>query len=124
MGGTQSVPAVSTEFTKGYDAGREESTQQMTRTFSAVAAQVYDGVHGHLEQLQTQQLDKSKQLTEELKGKLAPFIKVQVSNDSLCSGESELLTTCLRANAGNPLVCSSLVEAYKKCGTLAAVNKG
>ena len=123
MGGTQSTSAVpSPDFKKGYDTGREESSQEIQRAFSAVAAQVYDGVHGHLEQLQVQQLDSSKRMADELKGKLSPFTKVLVSDDSLCSSESELLTTCLKANAGKPLVCSELVEAYSKCGAQAALK--
>ena len=124
MGGTQSTgaPASSPEYSRGFEAGREESTKEIQSAFSAVAAQVYDGVHGHLEQLQTKQLDNSKALAAELKDKLTPLTTVLVSDKSLCGSESELLTTCLKANTSSPLVCSGLVEAYSKCASGASAK--
>jgi len=123
MGGTSSTETPSPDYAKGFEAGKEESSRQIQSAFSAVAAQVYDGVHGHLEQLQTQQLDSSKVMAAELKGKLAPFTKTLVSDEGLCASESTLLTTCLKANTGSPLVCSGLVEAYSKCAGQAALKR-
>lgn len=122
MGGNSST-AKSPEYTKGYENGREESTKEIQGAFSAVAAQVYDGVHSHLEQLQTEQLEKSKLLASDLKVKLAPYTQVLFSDKTLCSTESEAVLQCLKDNAKDPLACSALVQAYSACGMKAGREK-
>jgi len=122
MGQSSSTVSKSPEFTRGYDEGREESTKALQGAFSAVAAQTYDTVHQHLEQLQAQQLDQTKQLSGELKNKLAPYTRVLVEKDAPCSLESSAAAACLKGNVTDPLACSSLIEKYSLCA--AAISAG
>ena len=88
-----------------------------------MAAQVYDGVHDHLEKLQTEQLEKSHKLAKDLNAKLMPYTKTLVEDTSICANENEALIACLQKGSKDPLVCASALNAYSQCAA-AALAKG
>ena len=103
----------SPELEKAYQQGKLDSSAELQKTLENVAAQVYDNVHEQLRDLQSKQIDHTKNLSVKLKENL----KLSESHDKHCSNEESLLTKCLQENQKNATACSSILDSFASCAS-------
>jgi predicted ATP-binding protein involved in virulence len=104
---TSSVDAVSAEKAR-------VSGQALDATINAVAAQVFDNVHGQLGEMQKEQVKTTEEMAAKLKSSLDVHAS-EVIDSSICRTEMDSLVACLKKNQQNPLACQSLVESFSSC---------
>lgn len=90
------------------------SGQALDATINAVAAQVFDNVHGQLNEMQKEQVKSTEEMATKLKSDLDAHAS-EVIDSSICKTQMDDLVACLKKNQQNPLACQSLVEAFSSC---------
>ena len=90
------------------------SGQALDATINAVAAQVFDNVHGQLGEIQKEQVKTTEEIATRLQGSLNTHA-TEVIDSSICKSQMEDLLDCLRKNQENPLACSTSVESFTAC---------